>query len=178
MLCMAHGTPTPLLRDATSADAPVCAAIYTPYVTETTITFEEEPPDVAEIARRITAAQDAHVWIVAEIDGRVVGYAYGRPYKERSAYRYACEISVYLAMDERGRGVGTALFRELFRRLAALGYRVVTSCVTQPNAASERVHDRLGFDRVGTFERIGFKHDAWRDITWFCKRIGEDDEAP
>ena len=115
-----------MIRDATEDDAEACAAIYAPYVTDTTITFEYEAPSAAELARRIAAAQRTHAWLVLEdsADGggsRVVGYAYAGPYKDRAAYRWSCEVSVYLEMGRRRGGSGRLLYEALFARLAERG---------------------------------------------------------
>src|SRR5215813_7946954 len=105
------------VRDASERDAAACAAIYAPYVTDTAITFELDPPLPAEMAERIAAAR-THAWIVLEDRGRVVGYAYGGPYKSRPAYRWVCEVSVYLELGRRRTGAGRALYSALFARLA------------------------------------------------------------
>src|SRR5215211_7417470 len=105
------------VRPATTADAEACAAIYAPYVAETAISFEAEPPTVEEMGRRIALALERHDWLVLEDDGRVVGYAYGGPYKERKAYRWACEVSVYVERGRRRTGAGRELYEALFERL-------------------------------------------------------------
>ncbi|GAB3873201.1 GNAT family N-acetyltransferase [Terrabacter terrigena] len=161
------------VRDATAADAVACAAIYAPYVTGTSITFETEPPDAAEMGRRIEKAQRLHAFLVLEDAGEVVGYAYGGPFKERAAYRWSCEVSVYLAMDRRGRGGGRRLYEELLRRLAARGYRVAAAGMTQPNEASGRLHAAMGFKKVGTYRDIGHKFGAWHDVTWVQRPLGD-----
>src|SRR5262245_8626761 len=112
---------TRTVRDATLDDAAACAAIYAPYVRDTAVTFETEPPDVAEFARRIAAATARYAWLVLEDEGRVVGYAYGCSFKERSAYRFACEVSVYLEHGLRRSGGGRALYAALLPRLAERG---------------------------------------------------------
>jgi L-amino acid N-acyltransferase YncA len=166
------------LRDATSEDAAACAAIYAPFVTGTVITFELEPPDEAELSRRLADAQRRHAWRVAEADGRVVGYAYAGPYKARPAYDWACETSIYLAPTAQGQGLGTRLYVDLLDRLAGRDLRVATSCVTLPNPASAAMHRSLGFDEVGVFRRIGWKHGAWHDVAWFSKALGPASRLP
>src|SRR4051812_24311930 len=113
------------IRDATIADADACAAIYAPYVAETAITFETDPPSPAEMATRIASSLASHAWVVLEDDGEVVGYAYGGPFKARAAYRWSCEVSVYLVRGRRRTGAGRALYTELFERLARRGFRTV-----------------------------------------------------
>jgi L-amino acid N-acyltransferase YncA len=166
------------IRDATERDAEACAAIYAPYVADTAITFEYDPPSVAEMARRITAARRTHAWVVLEDGDRVVGYAYAGPYKERAAYRWTCEVSVYLESGRRRGGAGRALYEALFDRLAERGFRTLVAVMTLPNDASEGLHGALGFEPVGVFRRVGWKHGAWRDVAWAQRSIGPDDGAP
>jgi L-amino acid N-acyltransferase YncA len=164
--------PDRRIRDATDADAAACAEIYAPYVTDTTVSFESEPPSAAEMALRIEAAQRRHAWLVLEEGGRVEGYAYAGPFKERAAYRWACEVSVYLAPTRRGTGGGRALYEALLARLAERGYRMAAAGMTQPNEPSARLHAALGFEPVGTFRAVGWKHGAWRDVTWVQRPLG------
>jgi L-amino acid N-acyltransferase YncA len=166
------------VRDANEHDAEACAAIYAPYVTDTTITFEYEPPSAAEMARRIAAAQRAHAWLVLEDDGRVVGYAYAGPYKERAAYRWSSEVSVYLEMGRRRSGSGRLLYEALFERLAERGFRTLVAVMTLPNDASEDLHRAMGFEPIGTFRRVGWKHGQWRDVAWAQRSLGADDAPP
>ncbi|MDT8915929.1 arsinothricin resistance N-acetyltransferase ArsN1 family B [Amycolatopsis sp. PS_44_ISF1] len=155
-----------LIRDASASDAEVCAAIYAPYVTDTTITFETEPPTADEMAERITNAVKTHAWLVIENEGRVVGYAYAGPYKARAAYRWSCEVSVYLELGRRRTGSGRALYEALFARLVERGFRTAVAGMTLPNDASVGLHRSLGFELIGTYRRIGWKHGAWRDVSW------------
>lgn len=155
-----------LVRDASAADAAACGAIYAPYVRDTAITFELEPPTTEEMARRIAKATASHAWLVLEDDGRVVGYAYGGPYKERPAYRWSCEVSVYLELGLRRRGAGRALYEVLLPRLAARGFRTAVAGMTLPNDASVGLHRAMGFEPVGVYRRIGWKLGAWHDVAW------------
>jgi L-amino acid N-acyltransferase YncA len=167
-----------VVRDATDDDAEPCAAIYAEYVTDTSVTFEYEPPSTAEMARRITTAQRRHAWLVLEEDGRIVGYAYAGPYKERAAYRWSCEVSVYLQRGRGRSGRGRLLYDALLTRLTALGYRTVVAGVTLPNEASAGFHAALGFEPIGTFRRIGWKHGQWRDVAWLQKELADGDGPP
>ena len=151
----------PNIRAATEADAAACAAIYAPYVSDTAISFESEPPSAAELAGRIAAALRTHTWLVAEDAGRVVGYAYGGPYSARAAYRWSCEVSVYLERGRRRTGAGRALYVALFARLAERGFRMAVAGMTLPNEASVGLHRALGFEPIGTYRRIGWKHGRW-----------------
>jgi L-amino acid N-acyltransferase YncA len=166
------------IRDATPDDGAACAAIYAPYVTDTAITFEYEPPTAAQMAERIAKAQKNHAWVVAEDDGRVVGFAYGSQYKERAAYRWACEVSVYLEFGRRRSGTGRALYEALFERLVARGFRTAVAGMTLPNPASEGLHGALGFEPIGVYRGIGWKHDRWHDVAWTQKALADGDGRP
>jgi len=157
---------TLLIRDATSADAAACAALYAPYVLDTAVSFETEPPAAEEMAERIAAAQERHAWLMAERDGEVAGYAYAGSWRGREAYSWTAETSVYLARSATGRGLGSALYPALLERLGQLGFRTVVAGMTLPNPASERLHAALGFTPVGVFRRVGWKHGAWQDVGW------------
>jgi phosphinothricin acetyltransferase len=167
-----------VVRAASASDAEACAAIYAPYVLETAVTFELEPPSPGEMAGRIAAASGSHAWLVLEQDGRVVGYAYGGTFNRRAAYRWACEVSVYLEMGRRRTGAGRALYEALLARLAERGFRVAVAGMTLPNEGSVGLHRALGFEPVGTFERIGFKHGRWHDVAWTQRTLGGDAHPP
>lgn len=167
------------IRDADpDRDAAACAAIYAPSVKGSAISFEDEAPDPAEIARRIRSYLASHAWLVAERDRTVLGYAYGSPHRERAAYRWAADVAVYVAADARGAGVGTALYQALFARLRERGYRQAVSGVTLPNEASLALHRKLGFVDVGTYRAIGWKDGAWRDVTWMQLDLAPGSDAP
>jgi len=155
-----------VIRDATAADGEACAAVYAPYVTDTVITFETEVPSAEDMAARIATAQRDHAWLVAEDGDRVVGYAYGGQFNARAAYRWSCEVSVYLEPGRRRTGTGRALYEALFARLADRGYVTVAGGMTLPNEASEGLHRAMGFEPVGTYREIGFKHGSWHDVAW------------
>ena len=167
------GSSDLVLRDATTTDAAACAALYAPYVTDTTISFEEEPPDATEMARRIAASQEAHAWLVAERDHRLVGYAYAGAFRARAAYRHTCEVSVYVDLDAHGTGIGRSLYEALLERMREAGMRRAVGAATMPNHASDRLHRTLGFEVVGTLREVGFKQGRWCDVTWFQKALVE-----
>jgi L-amino acid N-acyltransferase YncA len=160
------------VRDASERDAEACAAIYAPYVSDTAITFEIDPPSSAEMAERMAAATRTHAWVVLEDEGRVVGYAYGSPFHPRPAYRWACEASVFLELGRRRTGGGRALYDALLPRLIARGFRIVVAGMTLPNDASVGLHRAMGFEPVGTYRRIGFKHGSWHDVAWMQHILG------
>jgi L-amino acid N-acyltransferase YncA len=163
------------IRDADpQIDAAACAAIYSPYVLDTVISFEEVPPTPAQFADRIRAAQ---VWLVAESEGVVVGFAYGSRHRERAAYRWAADVAVYLDAAHQGRGVGRALYRQLIERLRAAGLWTLCAGVAQPNPASNGLHEAFGFEPVGTYRRIGWKNGAWHDVRWFQLDLRPGDQT-
>jgi L-amino acid N-acyltransferase YncA len=166
------------VRDASGRDAAPCAEIYAPYVTDSAISFEDEPPSPGEMARRIAAAVRTHAWLVLEDEGRVVGFAYGTPFRARAAYRWACEVSVYLELGRRRTGGGRMLYDALLTRLTERGYRVAMAGMTLPNDASVGLHRAMGFQPVGTYRRIGFKHGAWHDVAWTQRTLAEGDGPP
>lgn len=154
------------MREGTPQDGGACAEIYAPYVLHTAVSFEEIPPAAADMAARIAAASLRHAWLVLEEGGRVVGYAYGGPFHARPAYRWSCEVSIYLEMGRTRTGAGRVLYEALLPRLAQRGYRTAIAGMTLPNDASEGLHRAMGFQPVGTYRRIGFKHGAWHDVAW------------
>lgn len=163
------------VRDATAQDASACTDIYAPYVTGTAVTFELTPPSTEEMAARIAAAQERHAWLVLVDDGVVLGYAYGGPFRSRPAYRWSCEVSVYLAPAAQGSGAGRALYEALLARLTGRGYRTVLGGAALPNEASERLHRATGFEPVGVFRRVGYKHGRWHDVAWWQLDLGGAD---
>lgn len=156
----------PTIRNAAASDAAACAALYAPYVRDTAVSFETEPPAAEEMARRIAAAQIRHAWLVAEHDGAVAGYAYAGSWRSRAAYERTAETSIYLARSATGNGLGSALYTALLERLAQRGFRTAVAGMTLPNPASEALHSALGFEPVGVFRRVGWKHGAWHDVSW------------
>ena len=165
------------VRDAVPADAPACAAAYAPYVTDTAVTFESDPPSASEMTSRIAAAQARHAWLVLEQDGAVVGFAYGGDFRTRPAYAWTCEVSVYLPPGRTGSGGGRMLYDALLGRLRDRGVRTAVAAMTLPNDASVRLHRATGFAPVGTFERVGWKHGAWHDVAWVQRSL-VDSAAP
>jgi phosphinothricin acetyltransferase len=152
------------VRPASAGDAPACVAIYRPYVEDTAITFETEVPTVDQMAVRIAAARDSHEWLVLEQRGEVLGYAYAHAFNPRGAYRWSVETSVYIADHHYRRGGGRKLYTHLLRRLVERGYRRAFAGITQPNQASIAFHRSFGFDHVGLYQRVGWKHGRWHDV--------------
>jgi len=170
-----------LIRDATDADIPAIAAIYAHHVREGLGTFEEVPPEAEEIAtrwRNVTAL--GLPWLVAEDEGRLWGYAYATPFRTRAAYRFVAEDAIYVAHDAHRRGVGRALLATLVERCEALGLRQLMAVIGDSgNSGSVGLHAALGFEQVGTFRSVGYKHRRWLDIVLMQKALnGGDALAP
>jgi L-amino acid N-acyltransferase YncA len=159
-------------------DAAACAAIYAPSVESTPTSFELVPPDAAEFAHRIEAYSATHQFLVAEADGEVIGYAYACRWRERQAYDWAVEVSVYVAAGHQGRGVGHALYLELLDRLCAQGFHVAVAGITLPNPASIALHERLGFKSIGALREIGWKMGAWHDVGYWELILQPDPPGP
>ncbi|HEX3041825.1 MAG TPA: GNAT family N-acetyltransferase [Solirubrobacterales bacterium] len=167
------------IRDADPArDAGACAEIYAPHVESSPVSFEERAPDAAEMAARIERYGASHAWLVAEREGRVVGYAYATAFNERPAYRWSASVSVYVAEDARGAGVGRSLYEALFGRLRERGFRMACAGITLPNEASVGLHESLGFEQTGLNREIGWKEGAWRDVGWFQLQLAPAGEGP
>lgn len=156
-----------LIRPACADDAAACAAIYRPHVTESWTSFELEPPDAAEMARRIADYGASHAWLVAEREGTVAGYAYGSPHRTRAAYASSCDVAIYVDAACPRAGVGRALYGKLLARLKARGYHAAFAGITQPNPASVALHEACGFTPVGLYREVGWKMGAWRDVGWW-----------
>ncbi len=154
------------IRTAAAADAAAIARVYAPHVEASYASFEEVAPAADEIARRM-ADPPALPWLVAERGGEPVGFAYAAHHRVRRAYRWSCDLSVYLDAAVTGRGVGTALYARLIPLVRELGHVSAYAAIALPNAASVRLHEAHGFVPLGTFRDVGFKRGEWRDVAWF-----------
>jgi L-amino acid N-acyltransferase YncA len=163
------------IRAAVAADIPAITRIYAHAVRFGTASFELEPPDEAEMARRQRALTDGGFpYLVAEADGAVMGYAYAGPYRTRPAYRFSVENSVYVAPEAHGRGIGRALLDRLIAEAAARGFRQMIAVIGDSDqAASIALHRAAGFRHVGTIAAVGFKHGRWLDSVLMQRELGE-----
>lgn len=168
------------VRLATLADIPAITAIYRPAVLTGTASFEIEPPDEAEMARRYKAIVDGgYPYLVAMLDGGVAGYAYISAYRPRPAYRYSVENSVYVSPQAHRQGVGTALLDELITRATAGGFRQMIAVIgDSAQAGSIGLHARSGFAHCGTIRAVGYKHGRWLDGVIMQRALGEGDATP
>jgi phosphinothricin acetyltransferase len=157
----------PAIRLAEARDAAAIAEIYAPHCLETPVSFEEAAPAAEEMAARIARVTRQYPWLVLEHEGALAGYAYGGTHRERAAYRWSVEVTVYVARGWHRRGVGRALYTALFDLLAQQGYQRAFGGVTIPNAGSEGLHEAMGFTAVGTFHAIGHKFGLWHDVRWY-----------
>ncbi|HEX9933914.1 MAG TPA: GNAT family N-acetyltransferase [bacterium] len=162
---------SPIVRDVQTADAERICEIYGHYVLHTTATFEIAPPGTEEMIRRIRRVLEKHAWLVAEEGGIVIGYAYGSTFKERAAYAYSTEVTVYVDENRRGGGVGKLLFGRLLDRLQSLGLVQAIGGIALPNPASVRLHERFGFEKVAHLRRVGYKLGRWIDVGYWQKQI-------
>ena len=167
------------IRDVLSEDAERIQEIYSPYVADTTISFEITVPDKVEMKRRIEKAlSNEFPYIVAENEtGTVVGYAYADKFGEREAYRYSFIVSIYLDMEVRSRGIGQKLYDELEKRMKKMGIVQVLSAITGKNKKSLRFHEKNGFIKIGHFPNVGYKMGEWHDIIWMNKTINSIEEV-
>lgn len=165
---------TARIRDAASADLPAIQGIYSHHVTHGTASFEEVAPDLAEMMRRYEEIVSRGLpFVVAEGGGRVVGYAYAAPYRQRTAYRFTLEDSVYVAPDSMRGGVGRAALTEVIDRASALGYRQMIAVIgDSANNPSVRLHEALGFVPVGQLRAVGFKFGRWIDSVFMQRPLG------
>ena len=165
------------IRPAKEEDAAALAAIYAPY-TETPITFESPAPTAEEFRARIAAISASYPFLVCEGCGEPLGYAYAHRYRERAAYDWDAELSIYLSPALRGRGAGHALYTALFSLLREQGFVNIYGCVAVPNAPSERLHEAMGMELVFTDRRTAWKLGAWRDLAFYKLRLAEPEGGP
>ncbi|MGA9581054.1 MAG: arsinothricin resistance N-acetyltransferase ArsN1 family B [Allosphingosinicella sp.] len=151
-------------RAATSEDAAAIAEIYAPFVRGSAVSFETEPPGESEIRTRIEAGGALYPWLVAEEDGKLLGYSYAARFRDRPAYRFVVETSVYLRAEAAGRGLGRRLYGHLLAMLEGQGFTQAIAAITLPNLASVRLHERLGFEPAGTYRQVGWKLGEWHDV--------------
>lgn len=167
-----------IIRPAREGDAEAIAGIYAPAVSGNATSFETDPPGPAEMARRVRETMARFPWLVCEDRGRVLGYAYASRHRDRAAYQWSVEVSVYIHPEARRTGVGRALYTSLFEVLKLQGFHNAYAGITLPNPASVGLHEAMGFTPVGTYRAIGFKMGAWHDVGWWEKTLKPHGEAP
>jgi phosphinothricin acetyltransferase len=161
-----------LVRDAFSdRDAGPCAAIYAPFVADSWVSFELDPPDADEMARRIAASSVSHAWLVAELDGQLAGYAYASPHRSRAAYANSCDVAVYVDPAWSRRGIGRQLYAQLLPLMAQKGFHAAFAGIALPNPGSVGLHEAMAFTPVGIYREVGWKLGAWRDVGWWQRLL-------
>jgi len=166
-----------VVRAATAVDAGPVAAIYAPVVDDTAISFEEVPPGPDEICRRMLASPRLP-WLVADDAGHIAGYAYASAHRQRPAYRWSADCSVYLDPRYQSRGLGRRLYERLITEVRDLGYQSLFAGIALPNAPSVGLHEALGFRPVGVFRGVSYKLGAWRDVGWWGLAAGDAPASP
>jgi L-amino acid N-acyltransferase YncA len=154
------------IRIAVPSDAPAVQSIYAPYVLDTAITFDTVVPEVHQLEVLIAKTLERYPWLVAESGGKVIGYACATPHRDRVAYRWCVEASVYLAPDFHGGGVALRLYEALFSILRRQGFVRCYAGITIPNPKSLRFHEKFGFQHIACFQRAGYKLGQWHDVAW------------
>ena len=167
-----------LLRVATPADAPGILDIYAPYIRNTSFTFETEVPSIEEFAGRIKSYLDNWPWLVCEMDGRITGYAYATKHRERVAYQWCVESSVYIHDDFQKAGIGKALYSALLDILKKQGFNNVYAVINLPNEKSVVFHERCGFEYFATYEKVGYKLGKWKNVGWWKLQVNEYGHEP
>jgi len=166
------------IRFATPADAAAVVEIYGPFCQDSPITFETERPAVTEIETRIRKIVERFPWLICENQSEVLGYAYAGPHRDRAAYRWSVDVAIYLSEKGRGQGFGTALYTVLFKLLKIQGYFRAYAGITLPNPGSIRLHQRLGFEPVGVYQQVGYKANAWHDVSWWALSLQPANRPP
>lgn len=166
------------IRQVQLSDAEQILRVYAPFITDTCISFEYVVPNLEEFTKRIETISNEYPYLVLEEDGEIVGYAYAHRYLERVAYSWDVEVTIYLAPQVQGKGLGVILYGALEKLMALQNIKNLYSCITGDNVHSIEMHHAIGYELVGTFPKAGFKHDRWLDVVWMAKVIGEKESAP
>ena len=174
-----------IIEEVRACDAQAILDIYAPYVSDTAISFEYDVPTLQEFTDRINNISAKYPYIKAVDNGRIVGYAYATNFKSREAYNWSVETTIYISKEERGRGIGKALYEELEKQLQAMGILNMNACIAAPSKQTEYLtddsilfHTHMGFTEVGRFHDSGFKFGEWFDMIWMEKMIGEHNAHP
>lgn len=169
-----------ILRAALPSDASALLSIYAPYVRETAVSFEYEPPSVNEFRERIERISSRYPYIAAERDGRILGYAYAGPFKSRAAYNWDVETTIYIERGERRTGIGRILLLKLEEILSAMNVTNANACITYSETEDEylthdsiKFHSHMGYSMVGCFHKCGYKFNRWYDMVWMEKHLAE-----
>lgn len=166
------------VRTASTADAPGILQIYSPHVLQDACTFETQTPSVEEVEKRIAKCLQKFPWIVCEIENQIAGYVYASAHREREAYQWTCESSVYVHKDFKGNRIGTTLYKCLFQLLKRQGLVNVYAGITLPNAASVLLHEACGFTLFAEYDNVGYKMGSWHKVGWWKLRLNDYEPKP
>jgi L-amino acid N-acyltransferase YncA len=166
------------IRAANLDDAPQIARIYAPFVEHSHISFEERAPSTDEMRERIRSYTQTHPWLVATENAIILGYAYACEHRTRPAYRWSADSAIYMREDARGRGIGKALYLELFHLLKLQRFHSVYAGITLPNDASIALHRSVGFTPVGIYREVGYKNGVWRNTSWWQLQLSDPNAPP
>jgi len=169
---------TATIRQAGPQDAEAMLAIYSPFIEQTSITFETTTPDAAQFAKRISDYMTDFPWLVAESGGIIAGYAYASRYRERLAYQWSVECSVYIHPDHYRKGIAQALYRSLFVILQKQGFNNVYAVINLPNDQSVALHEALGFRWFATYDHVGYKLGKWKNVGWWALQLNDYIDDP
>ncbi len=167
-----------MIRLARPTDAEGILNIYTPYITNTSFTFESEVPSLRDFSKRIESYLVHWPWLVCEIDGVIAGYAYGSKYRERIGYQWCVECSVYIHDEFQRRGIAKKMYSALFEILKSQGYRNVYAVINLPNERSVQLHESCGFTWFANYEKVGFKLGKWKTVGWWQLTINDYSDEP
>ena len=166
------------IRLAAPDDTEQILAIYSPYVRDTSISFELIVPTVAEMRSKITEVSQRYPWLVSEASEGITGYAYASRHRERAAYQWSVDVSVYIQSEHHGMGLGTRLYDALFKILVDQGYHNAYAGITLPNPASVALHEKMGFTSIGIYRGVGYKLNAWHDVGWWHLKLADTNVPP
>ncbi len=163
---------------ARPSDAAAILFIYSPYILNTSTTFESEVPSEDNFKQRIESYLKTSPWLVFEMDGKITGYAYASHYRERTCYQWSTECSVYVCENSQGKNIGRALYEVLFKILQYQGYRNVYAAINLPNEQSVKFHERFGFNWFANYENVGYKLGQWKTVGWWQLQLNEFSNEP
>lgn len=166
------------IRLAIESDVESILEVYTPFITDTVITFEYKVPTVKEFGQRMAEIQQRYPWFVCEVNNNIVGYAYASRFNEREAYDWSADFSIYIRPEFHRRNIGKALYYTLFETLKLQGYYNAYAGVTLPNIKSEGLHESFGFKSAGVYHNVGYKLGSWHDVKWYELKINEHIREP
>lgn len=167
-----------IIRDIFIEDAEQVLNIYAPFIRHTVITFEEEVPTVAEFTERVENYRQLYPWLIAEVNGEIAGYAYASKYRERIAYQWVAECSIYMHSNYKGKGIAKKLYSALFDILKLQDIYRLYAVIGIPHEESTRFHEKMGFQYFATYKHTGYKLGQWRDTGWYEYILKQPDKAP